>query len=183
MLLGGCNNADKDEIARLQKDNAALAQENSQQKQTIEQMSQRGPVTEGGGPETSSSVKKTKGGGGGGGGETRIAIAGDVLFDAGQVTLKSGAKKELDKVVSTIKSKYSGHTVRVEGYTDSDPPNKVKKTYPTNEALSQARAEAVEKYLASKGIPNDRLSAVGKGAASPKATKKDSRRVEIVILG
>lgn len=179
-LLGGCNSAEKDENARLKTENAALAQENSQQKATIEQFAARplGPndiVDNQPDKPGRNQVKPTRDR------EVRIAVAGDVLFDPGQATLKAGAKKELDKVVSTIKSKYSGHSIRVEGYTDPDPIKKAK--FASNEALSQARAEAVEKYLVSKGVGGDRISAMGMGAAKPKATKKDSRRVEIVILG
>jgi outer membrane protein OmpA-like peptidoglycan-associated protein len=38
------------------------------------------------------------------------------------------------------------------------------------------------KYLESKGISSSRLSAVGRGAANPKKSKAESRRVEIIIL-
>jgi chemotaxis protein MotB len=73
--------------------------------------------------------------------------------------------------------------VRVEGYTDSDPLVKTKAKWGSNEGLSEARAESVRAYLISKGISSGRVSAVGMGAAKPKATKKDSRRVEIVVVG
>ena len=114
---------------------------------------------------------------------TRIEVAGDVLFDPGSVVIKAGGKKELDKIASQIKKKYPSNRIRVEGYTDSDPVNKVKDKFPNNKALSTARAEAVEKYLATKGISASRISAMGMGEANPKATKAASRRVEIVILG
>lgn len=126
-----------------------------------------------------------KRGGSNGGSDGRvidvITVAGDVLFSAGSATLTSSGKKELDEVARTIKSRYSGNSVRVEGFTDSDPIRK--SSWPSNKALSQARADAVEKYLASKGISNGRISAVGMGSASPKSTKAASRRVEIKILG
>jgi len=80
-----------------------------------------------------------------------ITVAGDVLFASGQTSLKPDAKKELDKVASRLKSEFPGHSVRVEGYTDSDPIHK--SPYKTNEALSLARAEAVEKYLVEQGDP------------------------------
>ena len=118
---------------------------------------------------------------GGSSGDTVITVAGDVLFAPGQATLTAGGKKELDKVASDIKSRYSGNHIRVEGYTDSDPITKSK--WSSNEELSSARAVAVEKYLSTKGVSKSRIEAVGMGAAKPKATKKDSRRVEIVIVG
>jgi chemotaxis protein MotB len=116
------------------------------------------------------------------GGDTVVSVAGDVLFDSGKATLKSSARKTLDKVASTIKSSYSGHQVRVEGYTDSDPLVKSKGTWKTNERLSGERAMAVEEYLCSKGLSKDQIYYAGFGSARPKSNKKESRRVEIVIL-
>lgn len=129
-------------------------------------------------------ARTTGGKGGNGGGRSSdvvIEVAGDVLFASGQATLKTEAKKELDGIVRTLNSKYSGHHVRIEGYTDSDQPKKGK--YKTNEALSEARADAVRDYLVQKGISSNMISAVGMGSSKPKATKKDSRRVEIVVVG
>ncbi len=94
--------------------------------------------------------------------------------------LKSTAKKELDQIASRIKREFSGASIRVEGYTDSSQPNKMKARFPTNEALSEARAESVRAYLASKGV-NNPMSAVGYGSAKPKSTKAASRRVEIHV--
>ncbi|MCC6678836.1 MAG: OmpA family protein [Phycisphaerales bacterium] len=107
-------------------------------------------------------------------------VVGDVLFDSGQATVKAGAKPQLDRIASTIKSRYSGYQVRVEGHTDSDPIRKSK--WKTNDALSEARAEAVKKYLASKGISSSKIEAVGMGSSEPKGSKKESRRVEIKVL-
>ncbi len=124
--------------------------------------------------------KKSKNGNSGGG-DVVIEVAGDVLFGPGQATLKADAKKELDGIARTLKSKYSGHNYKVIGYTDTDKPSKGK--YKSNEALSEARAAAVAEYLMSKGVSSGAISSVGMGAAKPKATKKDSRRVEIVVVG
>lgn len=108
-----------------------------------------------------------------------FVLAGDVTFASGQATLTSGAKKELDGIARQLKSKYSGSSIRVEGYTDSTPIKKSK--FGSNEALSQARAESVEKYLVSKGISSGNISAVGMGSAKPKKDAKSSRRVEIHV--
>jgi outer membrane protein OmpA-like peptidoglycan-associated protein len=110
-----------------------------------------------------------------------LTVAGDVLFGPGSATLTKGGKTELDQVARTIKSKYNGHSVEVDGFTDSDPITKSHWT--SNKQLSQARADAVEKYLLSKGLPDGRVTAMGMGAAQPKATKAQSRRVEIKIMG
>jgi outer membrane protein OmpA-like peptidoglycan-associated protein len=114
------------------------------------------------------------------GGEVVVSALGDVLFDSGKATLKSSAKKSLDKVASVIQSQYAGHMVRVEGYSDSDP---IKKSgWKTNERLSGERAMAVEEYLTGRGLSRDQIYYAGFGSARPKGSKKDSRRVEIVIL-
>ncbi len=127
-----------------------------------------------------------------GGGTTRrpareanvvLSVAGDVAFAAGSATLSTAGRKELDGIARTIKNRYSGNRIRIEGYTDSDPIRKSAAKFPTNEALSAARAAAVEKYLQSKGIPGSSMESVGMGSAKPKSTKAASRRVEIVILG
>ncbi len=117
-----------------------------------------------------------------GGGEEVMVLAGDVGFDSGSATLKSTAKKELDQIAARIKRDHPGASIRVEGYTDSTKPNKSKAKFPTNEALSEARAQAVRDYLASKGV-NNPMTAVGYGAAKPKSTKAASRRVEIHVGG
>lgn len=117
-----------------------------------------------------------------GGGEEVMILAGDVGFDSGSATLKSTAKKELDGIAAKIKRDHPGASIRVEGYTDSTKPNKSKAKYPTNEALSEARAESVRAYLASKGV-NNPMTAAGYGAAKPKSTKAASRRVEIHVGG
>lgn len=114
------------------------------------------------------------------GGEIVVSAAGDVLFDSGKATLKASAKAGLDKVASVIKSQYNSNVIRVEGYTDTDPI--VKSNWKSNERLSGERAMAVEEYLVSRGVPRDRIYYAGFGSAHPRSTKKDSRRVEIVIL-
>lgn len=112
-----------------------------------------------------------------------VQVAGDVLFDPGSITLKSTAKRTLDRVARVILDRYSANRVRVEGYTDSDPIKKSKNLYESNEELSAKRALAVEKYLVSKGLSSELVYAAAFGPADPKSTKKASRRVEIVILG
>ncbi len=116
------------------------------------------------------------------GGDLVVEVAGDVLFDSGSITLKSTAKRTLDRIADAIQGRYSGNLVRVEGYTDRDPINKTKGKFESNEELSAKRALAVEKYLVTRGIPGERIYAAAFGPADPKSTKKASRRVEIVIL-
>ncbi|GJM18666.1 MAG: hypothetical protein DHS20C14_08790 [Phycisphaeraceae bacterium] len=110
-----------------------------------------------------------------------VAVAGDVLFASGSVTLKNSAKSSLDRVASVLQSRYSNQLIRVEGYTDTDPIRK--SSWKTNERLSSERALAVEAYLVSRGVDPDRIYAAAFGPADQRATKQDSRRVEIVVLG
>ncbi len=116
----------------------------------------------------------------GAGGEIIVSVAGDVLFDSGQISLKGSAKRSLDQVASVIKGQYPTNVIRIEGYTDIDP---IKKSpWKTNERLSAERALAVESYLSDKGVDKDRMYAAAFGPANPRSSKKESRRVEIVIL-
>lgn len=107
-------------------------------------------------------------------------IAGDVLFASGQATIKTDAKKQLDRIAKTLNSKFSGASIRIEGHTDSDKITKSK--WGSNQALSEARAEAVKNYLSQKGVSSSRISTTGLGSTQPKSTKAQSRRVEIVVL-
>lgn len=121
-------------------------------------------------------------------GNLTATLAGEVLFDSGQATIKSTAKKSLDRIASTLKGKYSSYNVRIGGHTDSDPINKSKSKWSSNDQLSQARADAVRSYLVNKGVSAGRVSAQGFGSSQPKASntsksgKAQNRRVEITVL-
>ncbi|MBX3386053.1 MAG: OmpA family protein [Phycisphaeraceae bacterium] len=183
LLLGGCNNNLKNENAALMQENAQLREQNSQlaannsafQQQLDAMRSQPAGYMDQGGDYNSGGVSTRTSGR-----ETVIEIAGDVLFDSGQATLKPTARRELDRVAANIRSRHSGRALRIVGHTDTDPIRKSK--WASNEALSKARAEAVADYLSSKGISRSMISTVGRGAAEPRATKQASRRVEVVIV-
>ena len=69
----------------------------------------------------------------------------------------------------------------VEGHTDSQGSDAV------NQPLSLNRASAVRDYLVSRGVPQEKISAVGLGASRPLVdnntaeNRANNRRVEIVI--
>lgn len=113
-------------------------------------------------------------------GEIVVEVAGDVLFSSGSASLRSSAKSTLDSIADVIKRRYGGNEIRIAGHTDSDPIRKSK--WKTNERLSAERALAVEQYLASKGVSGSQMHVAAYGPANPKASKKESRRVEIIIL-
>jgi chemotaxis protein MotB len=193
--LGGCNKVQKGEYDSVLGENKELRDKLAMEAQARQEAETRGASVEQENRDLSSQFDKSRVGKAGNtgftdaegmtsyrrGSDVVVDIAGDVLFDSGKATLRASAKKTLDDVCHVIKTKYSGQTIRVEGYSDNDP---IKKSaWKSNERLSGERAMAVEEYLVSKGCPNDRVYYAGFGAAHPKASKKESRRVEIVILG
>ena len=169
-----------DQTGGIESENQRLAEENQRLRADLAAASTRPTaVTSGGGSsgfENIPGVSVSRNGAG-----IAVAVAGDVLFDSGSATLKSSSRASLDRVVSVIRSRYSGMDIRVEGYTDSDPIRRSK--WRSNEQLSAERALAVEEYLVKAGIANDRVHVAAFGPSNPKGSKKESRRVEIVILG
>jgi len=111
---------------------------------------------------------------------TVLTLPGSVLFTSGKAVVLPGAQERLDKVAEALKND-TEHNITVEGHTDS------RGSYATNQQLSQQRAEAVRSYLVSKGLPEDRVKAVGVGATRPIADndtaegRATNRRVEIVV--
>ncbi len=110
-----------------------------------------------------------------------VRIPGDVLFNPGKVTLKSTAKRTLDRIATVLKREYGAQTIRIEGYTDTDP---IKKSpWKDNLELSLQRSAAVCRYLQSRGLNAKQMYAAGFGPHAPQSTKAKSRRVEIVVVG
>jgi len=195
-LLGGCNNVSKKQYDAAMQENSDLREKISQLEQSNREKDlQAAARTSPGTPEyvpdapRGSSGKNSDSLATGADdpdfrrnsdGSATATLAGDVTFDSGSATLKSSAKKGLDRIASTIKTKYAGRSIRVAGYTDSAPI--IKSSWASNDALSQARADSVRKYLVTKGISGNKIDAMGYGAAKPKNTPAASRRVEIVIL-
>lgn len=109
-----------------------------------------------------------------------VLTLGDVLFSVGRSDLKPGATRTLDKLVAALRRDRDA-TVTIEGHTDSTG----KRNY--NLELSKRRAQAVRSYLASKGIPSQRIKAKGLGPDFPVATNKteagrqQNRRVELLV--
>ncbi|MCK4871678.1 MAG: OmpA family protein [Phycisphaerales bacterium] len=113
-------------------------------------------------------------------GEVVAEVAGDVLFASGSATLRSAAKRTLDRIAHVLNTTYAGHNIRIEGHTDTDPISK--SAWKTNDRLSAERAMAVKAYLATKGVDGARIYIGGFGDTRTRATKEASRRVEIVVL-
>lgn len=104
-----------------------------------------------------------------------------VNFDFDKATLRQEDIAAINRDVTSLDT-WGNANIEVAGHTDS----RGSDAYNMN--LSQQRAEAVRKYLVSKGIAADRLSAKGYGESQPiasNATDEDrfkNRRVELVRI-
>ena len=105
-------------------------------------------------------------------------IGSKIFFENASDNLKVGSLVQLDEL-SAILNRYEGANLVIEGHADSNGSD----AYNLN--LSQKRTESVKKYLASKGVSESRLTAVGYGESKPIASNKTSlgraknRRVEL----
>jgi len=101
-----------------------------------------------------------------------------VNFRPNSVALQPAAREALKPVADAIRA-IPGSRWQLSGYT-SAMGNAAK-----NRRLSQQRAEAVELYLTSLGVPASSLTAVGMGSRNPIATNRtragrlQNMRVEI----
>jgi len=107
-----------------------------------------------------------------------------VYFEFDSDRLQPDAVILLERVGSALSAEeLSGFRFSVEGHTDSVGPT----VY--NDELSKRRAAAVEQFLVRFGVPDARLSAVGRGESAPVAPNDTSmgrqrnRRVELINLG
>lgn len=113
----------------------------------------------------------------------QIELKDSILFASGGADPSTQAIGIFDEIAGILKN-YS-NPVQVEGFTDNVPINSAR--YPTNWELSTARASAIVKVLATKGIAPERLSAVGYGEYQPATTNEtpegraQNRRVTIMV--
>lgn len=89
-----------------------------------------------------------------------LTIFSNVLFEFDKAELKPEGQVETDKVIAEL-VKYADDTVAIEGHTC----NIGEEEY--NAVLGQRRADAVAKYLSSKGIGEERVSAATFGERQP----------------
>ncbi|HEY4176839.1 MAG TPA: OmpA family protein [Kofleriaceae bacterium] len=112
---------------------------------------------------------------------SHIAITDKVQFETGKADLKPASFALLDEVVAVMKSNPQIEVVEIGGHTDSTG------SADLNHTLSQQRAESVMKYISSKGIAKNRLTAKGFGPDVPIADnttdqgREANRRVEFLI--
>jgi outer membrane protein OmpA-like peptidoglycan-associated protein len=108
-----------------------------------------------------------------------VALPSGILFDTGKDAVKPAAKDSLAKAAATLAN--SETTIVIQGHTDSSGSNSI------NQPLSERRAAHVLDFLASKGVPASRMSAVGYGSSRPavpndtEANRSLNRRVQLEI--
>jgi chemotaxis protein MotB len=119
----------------------------------------------------------------------RFVFQSEVLFDSGSADIGAAGQDQLDVLATTLIllvpeiPKDIDWVLRVDGHTDDRPI--ASSQFPSNWELSTARAVAVVKYLASRGLPADRLAAAGFGEFRPIDTsgtdegRRKNRRIEI----
>ena len=123
----------------------------------------------------------------------KLVLSSDTLFEFASATLAPSALGRLDKLAGDIRNAKSPLDVELVGHTDrlrSDGRQE------RNQVLSEQRAETIRQYLIHKGIPAERITALGAGSSQPLvqcpanqgkakqvACLKPNRRVEIILRG
>jgi chemotaxis protein MotB len=114
-----------------------------------------------------------------------INLASGYLFGTGEDQLKPGGIGTL-KQVGTILKDFPEYKVAVDGYTDNRPiRSELKKKFPTNKELSEARAANAAKALAEGGLAS--ATTAGYADAKPvapnttEAGRAKNRRVEVAV--
>lgn len=106
----------------------------------------------------------------------------NLTFETGSATIAASSFPSLDELANTMIAKKE-YMLMIEGHTDNVGSDA------TNLTLSKNRAQAVKKYLVSKGVEESKLISNGYGSKRPiadnktEAGKKQNRRVEMKIVG
>lgn len=104
-----------------------------------------------------------------------------LIFELGKSVINPKSYPELDEVVAMMKEN-TKVVIQLEGHTDN------KGNADANLKLSQARVDAVKKYMVGKGIGKDRIKTKAFGGTKPIATddteeaRAKNRRVEMRVL-
>jgi outer membrane protein OmpA-like peptidoglycan-associated protein len=119
----------------------------------------------------------------------QVAITGNTLqildrvhFATGKAKIEKRSFGLLDQVAAVLNGHPEMAKVEVQGHTDN------RGAVNTNMVLSQARADAVTRYLVNKGVAAERLRARGYGPDQPignnatPAGRETNRRVEFKVL-
>lgn len=114
------------------------------------------------------------------GDQINLNMPGNITFATNSSDIRSDFFDTLNRVASVMKE-YDRTTIDVVGHTDSQGTD----TY--NQQLSERRAQSVSRYLASNGVQNARIVAIGRGETQPVSTndtdegRQENRRVELKL--
>ncbi|MEO8051211.1 MAG: OmpA family protein [Acidobacteriota bacterium] len=112
-------------------------------------------------------------------GKFKMTKSDSVLFGFNRKTLSDEAKAQLDGVVQALNG-VSRYVVEIQGFTDKTGSS----VY--NDGLSQERAEAVARYLASHNVPLRNITMLGSGEADGDQKTRDeraqSRKVDVRVF-
>jgi OmpA-OmpF porin, OOP family len=114
--------------------------------------------------------------------DTSIEILDMVYFELDKAIIKTESYGILDAVAATLQGNPSISLIEIQGHTDEQGNDAY------NLDLSDRRAAAVKKYLADKGVADNRLTSQGYGETQPlvreknKAAYAKNRRVAFLIL-
>ena len=118
-----------------------------------------------------------------------LQLSDQILFDSGSPELKPQGVALLRNVGKVINSRLGELEIQIGGHTDNIPISSKNSPWPSNWALSAARAVNVVRLLESgAGIDPDLLSAVGYGEHRPiadnstAAGRARNRRIEMVLV-
>jgi chemotaxis protein MotB len=121
----------------------------------------------------------------------RFVFQSEVFFDSGSAALRPEGQAELDKLASALMEldrqipKDIAWVLRIDGHTDVRPI--VTAQFPSNWALSSARAISVVQNLIQKGVSPQRLVAAGFGEFQPLDNERTdeayrrNRRIELKL--
>lgn len=110
----------------------------------------------------------------------KITFDSGILFDFDSATLRPEAKENLTQLAGILQ-KYEDTEILIEGHTDATGSDDY------NQALSERRADSVDRFLAGMGVAQVRMNTVGYGETQPVASNETAagqqanRRVEVAI--
>jgi len=117
-------------------------------------------------------------------GKIIVSIKGKALFISGSADVNTEATTIFDKIIQILDD-YPEYNINIKGHTDNIPIST--SIFPSNWELSAIRATTVLKYLVSKGVDPQRLTATGYGEIMPllpntsEENRAQNRRVEFVL--
>ncbi|MGV6802448.1 MAG: OmpA family protein [bacterium] len=109
-----------------------------------------------------------------------LSTKNEIYFDSGSALLDPASRPALLELVAITKQ-CADYTIEIGGHTDATG------NAAANMKLSQDRADIIVRFLASKGVPTQNISATGYGATHPVASndtaqgRAQNRRIEITI--